>query len=85
MWKSNPYNFNRRPTHEVRIGNFEMGGINPVRIQSMANTNTNDIENSVKQCLRIVSAGADLVRFTTQGIKEVERSKLMHQALRSQG
>ena len=85
MWKSNPYNFNRRPTHEVRIGNFEMGGINPVRIQSMANTNTNDIENSVKQCLRIVSAGADLVRFTTQGIKEVESLKLIHQALRSQG
>ena len=85
MWKSNPYNFNRRPTHVVRIGNFEMGGINPVRIQSMANTNTNDIENSVKQCLRIVSAGADLVRFTTQGIKEVESLKLIHQALRSQG
>ena len=80
MWKSNPYNFNRRPTHVVRIGNFEMGGINPVRIQSMANTNTNDIENSVKQCLRIVSAGADLVRFTTQGIKEVESLKLIHQA-----
>ena len=85
MWISNPYNFNRRPTHVVRIGNFEMGGINPVRIQSMANTNTNDIENSVKQCLRIVSAGADLVRFTTQGIKEVESLKLIHQALRSQG
>lgn len=85
MWKSNPYNFNRRPTHVVRIGNFEMGGINPVRIQSMASTNTNDIENSVKQCLRIVSAGADLVRFTTQGIKEVESLKLIHQALRSQG
>lgn len=38
----------------------------------MANTDTNDIENSVDQCIRIVEAGADLVRFTTQGIREAE-------------
>ena len=82
MWKSNPYNYKRRPTAEVRIGNLIMGGNFPVRIQSMANTNTNDIDNSVDQCLRIVNAGADLVRFTTQGMKEVESLKIIHQTLR---
>lgn len=82
MWKSNPYNYKRRPTAEARIGNLIMGGNFPVRIQSMANTNTNDIDNSVDQCLRIVNAGADLVRFTTQGMKEVESLKIIHQTLR---
>lgn len=85
MWKSNPYNYNRRPTRVVNIGNLEMGGENPIRVQSMANTSTNDIENSVEQCLRIVDAGANLVRFTTQGIKEVESLTEIHKEIRNRG
>ena len=85
MWKSNAYNYNRRPTNVVNIGSMEMGGTNPIQIQSMANTNTNDIDNSVQQCLRIVEAGADMVRFTTQGIKEVESLKLIHQSVQVKG
>ena len=77
MWKSDPYNYHRRPTDEVKIGTLKMGGAKPVRVQSMANTNTNDIDNSVAQCLRIVDAGGELVRFTTQGQKEVESLKLL--------
>ena len=45
MWKSDPYNYHRRPTDEVKIGTLKMGGAIPVRVQSMANTNTNDIDN----------------------------------------
>lgn len=85
MWKSNPYNYNRRPTDEINIGTLKMGGNNPVRVQSMANTNTNDIDNSVAQCIRIVDAGADLVRFTTQGLKEVDSLRTIRQRLREQG
>ncbi len=47
-----------------------MGGNNPVRIQSMANTDTNDIGDSVRQAIRIADAGGELVRFTTQGVRE---------------
>ncbi len=78
MWKSDLYNYKRRPTSEIAVGALKMGGVNPVRIQSMANTNTNDIENSVAQCARIVDAGADLVRFTTQGLKEVDSLREIH-------
>ncbi|MHB9055899.1 MAG: (E)-4-hydroxy-3-methylbut-2-enyl-diphosphate synthase [Paludibacteraceae bacterium] len=85
MWKSNPYNYNRRPTQVVNIGKLQMGGNNPIRIQSMANTNTNDITDSVEQLQRIIDAGGNLVRFTTQGIKEVESLKLIHQAIREKG
>ena len=85
MWKSDPYNYLRRPTDEVKIGTLKMGGANPVRVQSMANTNTNDIENSVAQCLRIVNAGGELVRFTTQGQKEVESLNIIHAKIRDAG
>ncbi len=51
----------------------------------MANADTNDIENSVAQCLRIVEAGGELVRFTTQGIREAESIGKIHAALREQG
>ena len=85
MWKSDPYNYHRRPTDEVKIGTLKMGGANPVRVQSMANTNTNDIDNSVAQCLRIVDAGGELVRFTTQGQKEVESLNIIHAKIRDAG
>lgn len=71
------YNYIRRKSDEIKIGNLLLGGENPVRVQSMTNTNTNDIENSIDQCLRIVEAGGELVRFTTQGIKETESVRII--------
>mgnify|MGYP000963974720 FL=1 len=85
MWKVNPFKYNRRLSEEVLIGNLKLGGVNPVRVQSMANTDTNDIENSVDQCIRIVEAGADLVRFTTQGIREAESAGVIRQKIREKG
>ena len=83
MWKSDLYNYKRRATCEIVVGALKMGGANPVRIQSMANTNTNDIESSVAQCARIVDAGADLVRFTTQGLKEVDSLREIHNCVQT--
>jgi len=85
MWKIDPFNYSRRPSDTIRIGNLLLGGNQPVRLQSMANTDTNDILNSVAQCIRIVEAGGELVRFTAQGIREAESLKLIHDALRLQG
>ncbi|MDD3080189.1 MAG: 4-hydroxy-3-methylbut-2-en-1-yl diphosphate synthase [Paludibacter sp.] len=85
MWKVNPFKYGRRPASNVHVGQVELGGEQPVRVQSMANTDTNDIENSVAQCIRIVEAGADIVRFTTQGIREAESAKLIHDAIREKG
>ncbi|MFV0392035.1 MAG: (E)-4-hydroxy-3-methylbut-2-enyl-diphosphate synthase [Paludibacteraceae bacterium] len=85
MWKSNTYNYKRRASDEVQIGTLKMGGENPVRIQSMANTDTNDIDNSIAQCIRIVDAGGELVRFTTQRLKEVDSLHIIHDAIRQQG
>lgn len=63
---------NRNRSLEVIIGNIILGGNNPVRIQSMTNTNTNDIASSIKQCIELIQGGSELVRLTTQGIREVE-------------
>jgi len=85
MWKLNQFNYNRRISDTVQIGKLLLGGNQPVRVQSMANTDTNDIENSVAQCLRIVEAGGDIVRFTTQGIREAESIGKIHAVLREKG
>jgi (E)-4-hydroxy-3-methylbut-2-enyl-diphosphate synthase len=85
MWKINQFNYNRRPSNAIQIGSVLVGGIHPIRVQSMANTDTNDIENSIAQCLRIVEAGGDIVRFTTQGIREAESIGKIHAGLREKG
>ena len=85
MWKLNQFNYSCRLSDKIQIGDLLLGGDEPVRVQSMANTDTNDIENSVAQCLRIVEAGGELVRFTTQGIREAESIGKIHAALREQG
>jgi (E)-4-hydroxy-3-methylbut-2-enyl-diphosphate synthase len=78
----NPFNYSRRKSAEIKVGNLSLGGNNRILIQSMANTDTNDLEASSSQCLRIIDAGADLVRFTTQGIREAESLKLIRRIIR---
>ena len=66
------FNYSRRETSEVNIGAVPLGGPNPIRIQSMTNTPTQDTEACVAQAKRIVDAGGEYVRLTTQGVKEAE-------------
>ena len=77
--------YHRRHTTTSKVGNLEIGSEYPVRIQTMANTSTNDIEGSVVQAKRCVEAGAELLRFTTQGIREVESLAQIHTQLQAQG
>ena len=73
--------YNRRQTTTTKVGNIEIGSEHPVRIQTMANTSTNDIEGSVAQAERCIEAGAELLRFTTQGLREVESLAQIHHHL----
>lgn len=79
------YNYSRRKSRAVRVGEIAIGGDNPIRLQSMTNTSTNDIEASVAQARRIYDAGGELVRFTTQGVREAESLGLIKKALREAG
>ena len=79
------FNYHRRKTVTVNIGNTPLGSDYPIRVQSMTNTSTNDIEASAQQCLRIAEAGADYVRLTTQGVREAQNLGLIRQRLRQMG
>lgn len=59
--------YKRLQTKEVAIGNLPVGGINPIRLQSMTNTPTLDTRATVEQCMRLFDAGCDYVRITAQG------------------
>lgn len=78
------FNYSRRDTTEVHIGATPMGGSNPIRIQSMTNTSTQDTEACVAQTKRIVDAGGEYVRLTAQGIKEAENLLNINAALRQE-
>ena len=65
------------------MGNIAIGGENPIRIQSMATVDTNDTEGCVAQAKRIIDAGGELVRFTTQGTREAENMKNISERLKA--
>ena len=71
-------NYLRRKTSTVNIGNVKLGSDYPIRLQSMTSTSTMDTEGSVAQCQRICDAGADIVRLTTQGVREAEIRSQLH-------
>ena len=75
----------RRNSSVAHVGNIAIGGDNPIRIQSMATTDTNDTEASVAQAKRIIDAGGELVRFTTQGTREAENMKNISARLKADG
>ena len=79
------YDYKRRPTTEVKVGGTPLGGSNPVRIQSMANTSTMDTAGSVAQTARMVAAGAEYVRFTAQGEREARNLAEIKGALLREG
>lgn len=81
----NRYNYKRRPTSETKVGKVGIGGENPIRIQSMTNTSTMDTDGSVSQAQRIADAGGEIVRLTTQGVREAENMKNIRAGLDKKG
>ncbi len=79
------FNYRRRPTVEVAVGDVFIGSAYPVRVQSMTNTSTMDTEGSVEQALRIVERGGELVRLTTQGNREAVNLGNIKQQLLARG
>lgn len=75
----------RRNAHKVRIANQEIGGENPIAVQSMTNTPTADVERSVEQTKSIADAGAEIVRLTAQGRREGEALAPIVARLREDG
>lgn len=79
------FNYERRKSTVTHVGVLDIGGDNPVRVQSMTTTSTDDTQGSVEQSERIIDAGGELVRLTTQGKKEAENLRDISARLRADG
>ncbi len=79
------FRITRFPSHEIIIGERPLGGLNPIRLQSMTNTNTLDVEATIAQSIRIIEAGADYVRISAPNIRAAEALKEIKSGIRKAG
>jgi (E)-4-hydroxy-3-methylbut-2-enyl-diphosphate synthase len=70
---------------KIQIGKNFLGGDAPVLIQSMTNTDTNDVEATVEQCKQLADAGCEMIRITVQGEKEVSSIEKIKTKFRNSG
>jgi (E)-4-hydroxy-3-methylbut-2-enyl-diphosphate synthase len=75
----------RFPTLEVRIGKLNLGGENPIRLQSMTTSDTMDTHKSVEQSIRMIDAGCELVRLTAPSKNEAENLGIIRAELNKLG
>ena len=77
--------YQRQETTEVSINGVPVGGNNPIRIQTMTDTDTRDTEATVEQVIRVVKAGADYVRVTVKSMQDAENLKNIKKELVDRG
>ena len=78
-------NYKRRASNQVQVGQVGIGGENPIRVQSMLNTFTTDTDACVAQSERLIAVGCEIIRLTTQGVKEAANTAEIKKILREKG
>ena len=66
------FNYRRRESKQIKVGELTLGGDAPIRIQSMTTADTMDVAKTVAESIRMVDAGSELVRITAPSKKEAE-------------
>ncbi|KER09221.1 MAG: 4-hydroxy-3-methylbut-2-en-1-yl diphosphate synthase [[Candidatus Thermochlorobacteriaceae] bacterium GBChlB] len=79
------FTYSRRKTVEVGFGIIKLGGMNPIRVESMTTTDTMDTAATVEQCRRLYEAGCEIIRITAPSMKEAENLKHISATLRKMG
>jgi (E)-4-hydroxy-3-methylbut-2-enyl-diphosphate synthase len=82
---SNPLQYHRRATREVKVGNVGIGGDNPIRVQSMITCDTMDTEASIQQTMELADAGCEIVRITAPTVKDSRNLEHIAKGLRARG
>jgi (E)-4-hydroxy-3-methylbut-2-enyl-diphosphate synthase len=77
--------YRRRRTHEVMVGSVGVGGDNPIRIQSMTTTRTQDVEATVAQAERLVAVGCEIVRITAPTVQDAKAIGEIRKRLHARG
>jgi (E)-4-hydroxy-3-methylbut-2-enyl-diphosphate synthase len=78
----NPFLYHRRKTREVKVGNVDIGGANPIRVQSMITCDTMDTEASIQQTMELTAAGCEIVRITAPTVKDARNLEHIVKGLR---
>src|SRR5919206_2882780 len=78
-----PYAYRRRPTREVMVGEVGVGGDNPIRVQSMTTTRTQDVEATLAQIRRLVEVGCEIVRITAPTVADARAIGEIRRRLRA--
>jgi (E)-4-hydroxy-3-methylbut-2-enyl-diphosphate synthase len=84
-YASDLFSYARRPTREVTIGGLGFGGSNPIRIQSMITSDTMDTSACVRETLRLVETGCEMVRITAPTVKDAANLKNIRSELNALG
>jgi len=82
---SNQFGIQRRPSVQVMIGGIAVGGDAPIRVQSMTNTDTADIDSTVTQCAELARAGSEFVRITVNNESAAEAVPRIRDRLAAMG
>jgi (E)-4-hydroxy-3-methylbut-2-enyl-diphosphate synthase len=82
---SNPLQYNRRVTREVKVGNVGIGGDNPIRVQSMITCDTMDTNASIQQTIELAEVGCEIVRITAPTVKDARNLEHIVKGLRERG
>jgi (E)-4-hydroxy-3-methylbut-2-enyl-diphosphate synthase len=80
-----PYFYKRFPTREVKVGQVGIGGTNPIRIQSMTTSDTQDTKSTVQQILDLEAVGCEIVRLTVPSLKDAENLSNIRKELKAHG
>jgi (E)-4-hydroxy-3-methylbut-2-enyl-diphosphate synthase len=80
-----PFVYQRRLTHEVKVGNVGIGGANPIRVQSMITCDTMDTEASIQQTIELANVGCEIVRITAPTVKDARNLEHIVKGLRERG
>jgi (E)-4-hydroxy-3-methylbut-2-enyl-diphosphate synthase len=82
---SNPLQYHRRATREVKVGSVGIGGDNPIRVQSMITCDTMDTEASIQQTIELAQADCEIVRITAPTVKDARNLEHIVKGLRERG
>lgn len=81
----NLFQYRRRKTRVVQVGDLSIGGDNPIRVQSMTVADTLDTRATVDEVIQLVDIGCEIVRITAPSIKEAENLKNIKEELARRG
>ena len=82
---ADPYAYARRRTREVMVGNVGVGAYNPIRVQSMTTTRTQDVTGTAAQAIALIEAGCEIVRITAPTVQDARAIGESRKIIRAAG